>query len=109
MISDRAGGAPAHAPFTRNGVIGHRITGNRKGQSNGRGKGWEYLHLAVDDHSRLAYSEIRPDEKRKSCIRFLLNASRFLRSHGVRVYPVMTDNGVSSAPIAMPRRCVSCK
>ena len=41
--------------------IGHRITGDRTGQSNTRGVGWEYLHLAIDDHSRLAYSEIMPD------------------------------------------------
>ena len=80
--------------------IGHRITGDRKGQSNPRsrkqgGKGWEYLHLAVDDHSRLAYSEILPDETRKSCLTFLFNALRFFRSHGVKVYRVMTDNGVS--------------
>ena len=80
--------------------IGHRITGDRTGQSNARsrkggGKGWEYLHLAVDDHSRLAYSEIFPDETRKSCLRFLFNALRFFRSHGVKVYRVMTDNGVS--------------
>ena len=45
--------------------IGHRITGDRKGQSNGRGVGWEYLHLAIDDHSRVAYSQILPDEKRR--------------------------------------------
>jgi transposase-like protein len=44
--------------------IGHRITGDRTGQSNTRGIGWEYLHLAIDDHSRLAYSEILPDEKK---------------------------------------------
>ena len=80
--------------------VGHRITGDRTGQSNPRsgkqgGKGWEYLHLAVDDHSRLAYSEIFPDETRKSCLRFLFNALRFFRSHGVKVYRVMTDNGVS--------------
>lgn len=80
--------------------IGHRITGDRTGQSNARsrkdgGKGWEYLHLAVDDHSRLAYSEIFPDETRKSCLTFLFNALRFYRSHGVKVYRVMTDNGVS--------------
>lgn len=80
--------------------IGHRITGDRTGQSNARsrkdgGKGWEYLHLAVDDHSRLAYSEILPDETRKSCLTFLFNALRFFRSHGVRVWRVMTDNGVS--------------
>jgi transposase len=80
--------------------IGHRITGDRTGQSNARarkdgGKGWGYLHLAVDDHSRLAYCEIFPDETRKSCLTFLFNALRFLRNHGVRVWRVMTDNGVS--------------
>jgi transposase InsO family protein len=57
--------------------------------------GWEYLHLAIDDHSRLAYSEILPDEKRASCLRFLFNALRFFRSLGVKVQRVMTDNGVS--------------
>jgi len=41
---------------------GHRITGDRKGQSNSRGVGWEYLHLAIDDRSRVACSEILPDE-----------------------------------------------
>ena len=75
--------------------IGHRITGDRTGQSNTRGVGWEYLHLAIDDHSRLAYSEILPDEKRASCLRFLFNALRFFRSLGVKVQRVMTDNGVS--------------
>lgn len=75
--------------------VGHRITGDRKGQSNSRGIGWEYLHLAVDDHSRMAYSEILPDETRRSCLRFLFNALRFFRAHGVKVQRVMTDNGTS--------------
>jgi transposase len=80
--------------------IGHRITNNRVGQSNPRarkkgGKGWEYLHLAVDDHSRLAYSEIFPDEKRSSCVKFLFNALRFFKKHGIKTQSVMTDNGVS--------------
>jgi transposase len=80
--------------------VGHRITGDRTGQSAPRsrkegGKGWEYLHLAVDDHSRLAYSEILPDETRRSCLKFLFNALRFFRDHGVKVFRVMTDNGVS--------------
>jgi hypothetical protein len=75
--------------------IGHRITGDRVGQSNTRGVGWEYLHLAIDDHSRLAYSEILPDQKRASCLRFLFNALRFFQNHGVRIHRVMTDNGSS--------------
>jgi ribosomal protein L30/L7E len=80
--------------------IGHRITGNRFGQSAPRsrktgGHGWEYLHLAVDDHSRVAYSEILPDETRRSCLRFLFNALRFFKRHGIKVHRVMTNNGVS--------------
>jgi transposase InsO family protein len=75
--------------------IGHRISGDRTGQSNARGVGWEYVHLAIDDHSRLAYSQILPDEKRASCLRFLFNALRFFRSLGVKVERVMTDNGSS--------------
>src|ERR1700675_2104919 len=75
--------------------IGHRITGDRKGQSNSRGVGWEYLHLAIDDHSRVACSEILPDEKRGSSLRFLFNALRFFRAQGVKVQRVMSDNGGS--------------
>jgi transposase InsO family protein len=75
--------------------IGHRVTNDRTGQNKSRGIGWEYVHLAIDDHSRLAYSEILPDEKRGSCLRFLFNALRFFRSLGVKVERVMTDNGSS--------------
>ena len=75
--------------------IGHRITGDRTGQSKTRGIGWEYVHLAIDDHSRLASSEILPDETRDSCLRFLFNALRFFRGLGVKVERVMTDNGSS--------------
>jgi transposase InsO family protein len=75
--------------------IGHRITHDRTGQNKSRGIGWEYVHLAIDDHSRLAYSEILPDEKRGSCLHFLFNALRFFRSLGVKVERIMTDNGSS--------------
>ena len=73
--------------------VGHRITGARAGPGKSRGIGWEYVHLAVDDHSRLAYSEIHPNEKRASCLTFLFNALRFFRRHGIAVERVMTDNG----------------
>lgn len=74
---------------------GHRVTADRTGQSNSRGIGWEYLHLMIDDHSRLGYSAILADEKRRSCLSFLFEALRFFRAHGVRVHRVMTDNGTS--------------
>ena len=83
------------------------VTASGTGQSNTRGVGWEYLHLAIDDHSRLAYSEILPDEKRASCLHFLFNVLRFFRRHGVKVQRVMTGNGSSFRSFryakAMPR------
>ena len=71
--------------------IGHRITGNRRGQSEGAG--WEFVHVAVDDASRLAYVEVLPDEKRQSVTGFLVCALRWFRRQGIRVERVMTDNG----------------
>jgi len=74
--------------------IGHRITGRRPGAVNRRrGIGWEALHVCIDDASRLAYSEILPDEKKASAIGFLDRALGWLAGHGVTVERVMTDNG----------------
>jgi transposase InsO family protein len=74
--------------------IGHRITGRRSGMINRhRGIGWEYLHVAVDDASRLAYTEILPDERRASAIAFLERALAWFARHGVNVERIMTDNG----------------
>jgi transposase InsO family protein len=71
--------------------IGHRITGDRRQGSEGAG--WEFVHVAVDDASRLAYVEVLPDEKRQSVTGFLVRALRWFKRHGVRVERVMTDNG----------------
>jgi transposase InsO family protein len=77
--------------------IGHRITGDRRGQSNPRsrrqGYGWEYVHVSIDDASRIAFSQIKPDETRFSATAFLIAALRYYRSLGVTVRRVMTDNG----------------
>ena len=51
--------------------VGHRITGDRTGQSNSRGIGWEFVHVCIDDASRLAFSQIMPDEKKESAAAFL--------------------------------------
>lgn len=75
--------------------IGHRITGERTRQSSKRGKGWEALHVAVDDASRLAYTEVLPDEKKTSATAFLERALVFFMRHGVIVERVMTDNGLA--------------
>ncbi len=73
--------------------IGHRITGDRTKQSNKRGVGWDALHLAIDDHSRVAFARIKADETTSSCVEFLREATAFYRSLGLRVEGVMTDNG----------------
>jgi hypothetical protein len=74
--------------------MGHRITGNRTRQSK-RGTGWEALHVAIDDASRLAFTEILPDENTTSATAFLERALVFFQRHGVRVERIMTDNGTA--------------
>jgi len=86
--------------------IGHRITGRRPGTVNRHhGIGWEALHVCVDDASRLAYSEILPDEKKESAICFLGRALAWFSGHGVTVERVMTDNGSAYCSKACPERC----
>jgi len=72
---------------------GHRVTGDRTGQSKTRGIGWEYVHVCIDDHSRLAFSQILPDEKKDSAVAFLEAAVAYYQSLGITVEQVMTDNG----------------
>jgi len=55
--------------------------------------GYEYVHIAVDDYSRLAYAEVLPDEKATTAVRFLTRALRFFRRYGIEVERVITDNG----------------
>ena len=71
--------------------IGHRITGDRRQGSEGAG--WEFVHVAVDDASRLAYVEVLPDERRQSVTGFLVRALRWFKRQGIRVERVMTDDG----------------
>ena len=85
--------------------IGHRITGDRKGQSNSRGVGWEYVHVCIDDHSRVAFAKIMPDERKRSAIAFLKAALAYFASLGIRVERVMTDNGSCYKSFAFRRAC----
>ena len=73
--------------------IGHRITGDRTGQSNSRGIGWEFVHVCIDDASRIAFAQVMPDEKKESAVAFLKAALAYYQSLGVTVARVMTDNG----------------
>jgi len=83
-------------------VPGHAITGNRRQRAprisidhnHKRGTaGWEFVHIAIDDHSRLAYAEVLGDERASTAVGFLRRALAFFARHGVRVERVMTDNG----------------
>jgi len=83
--------------------IGHRITGNRRDTT--RGAGWEYVHVCIDDASRLAYAEVLGDERAVTVIAFFRRARTFYRRHGVRVRSVMTDNGSAYVSGLFAREC----
>lgn len=70
---------------------GHRISGDRR--DTVRGAGWQFAHMAIDDHSRVGYGELLPDERGGTAAGFLERTVRGLRRLGVRVAAVMTDNG----------------
>lgn len=85
--------------------IGHRITGDRRGQSSHRGVGWEFVHVSIDDHSRIAFANIMSDEKKRSAIAFLKAALAYYESLGIKVERVMTDNGSCYKSFAFRRAC----
>ena len=98
-------------------VPGHAITGNRRqhaprtrvGRSDGRclgTAGWEFVHVAIDDHSRLAFAEVHRDETAATAIGFLRRAVAFFAAHGVCVERVMTDNGSAYRSHAHRRACI---
>jgi transposase len=72
--------------------IGHRITGDRTLNRN-QGIGWDAVHLAIDDHSRVSFAAIKSDETSASCTQFLREAVASYAQLGVRIDRVMTDNG----------------
>ncbi|ADB48723.1 IS481 family transposase [Conexibacter woesei] len=75
------------------GGAGHRVTGRKSGMHRARGAGWDYVHVCVDDATRLAYVEVLPDERGTTVAGFLRRAIRHYRRHGITVERVMTDNG----------------
>jgi transposase InsO family protein len=72
-------------------ALGHRISANRRERS--RGAGWEYLFVAIDDHARLGFTDLYPDEGKLSAAQFLDNTLAYFHSLGVQVRRVLTDNG----------------
>ena len=79
---------------------GHRVTGNKR--DHFPGAGWEFVHVAIDDASRMAYAKIMPDEKIGSVTEFLREALAHFASFGIRVRQLMSDNGPAyrSRPVA---------
>jgi hypothetical protein len=71
---------------------GHRLTGDRSSQDRQRRDGVDYVHAIVDDHSRLAYAEIHPDQKAATVAAFLARALAFYEQHGLTAKRLMTDN-----------------
>jgi len=82
---------------------GHRITGDRT--QNSSGAGWEFVHVALDDHSRFACADIQPDESGRSACRALLSALRYYRQFGISFRRVLTDNGACYKSRRFARLC----
>jgi transposase InsO family protein len=91
---------------------GWRVTGNRASQNANRRQrrqggpgGWEFVHVCVDDATRLAYAEVLPDEKGTTAVAFLGRAIAFYTAHGIHVQRVMTDNGSAYRSIVHAVAC----
>ncbi len=72
---------------------GHRVTGDRSDRRDKGKKGWEFVHVCIDDATRLAYVEVLQDEKAVTAVGFLRRAIAFYAAHGIAVQQLMTDNG----------------
>jgi len=83
--------------------LGHRITGDRRDTVDGAG--WEFLFVAIDDHARLGFTDLYPDERKASAVQFLRNAVAYYRSLGVRVRRVLSDNGSAFRSKAFAKAC----
>jgi transposase InsO family protein len=85
--------------------VGHRITGRRTGHCSSQAAGWEFVHVAIDDHSRVARADIFPDQKKESAVACLFATIDYFESIGVTVERVMTDNGSCYKSKAFARAC----
>ena len=83
--------------------MSHRVTGDRR--DTFEGAGWEFLFVAIDDHSRLGFTDLYADERKASAIQFLENTVAYFRSLGVRVRAVLTDNGSAFHSKAFRHAC----
>jgi len=84
--------------------LGHRITGHG-GHRRNAGIGWDTVHLAIDDHSRVSFALVKTDECGHSCAQFLRQALAYYASLGVSIERVMTDNGTGYRSKAFKACC----
>ena len=102
-----APGAMVHCDTKKLGRIvggpGHRIHGDHSREQ--RGVGWDMLHMAIDDCSRLVYAEMLGDEQGRTAARFLIRALRWFREQGISVDRLLTDNGAPYRSKAWRRVC----
>jgi len=84
--------------------VGHRITGDYRKRT--RHVGWEYVFVAVDDHSRIAFTDIHPDERRTSAVSFVQAAVAYYAKLGVTIQRVITDNGPAFHSAAFGEACL---
>ncbi|UDF35293.1 UNVERIFIED_ORG: IS481 family transposase [Shinella sp. XGS7] len=82
----------------------HRVTGNRRDSVDGAG--WETLFVAIDDHARLAFTAMHPDEKKAQAVQFLKNAVAYYARMGVTVQRLLTDNGAAFRSREFRQACV---
>lgn len=81
----------------------HRVTGNRR--DSVEGAGWEHVHVAIDDHSRIAFSAVLPDERQESVLAFLRDALAYYHRFGICFRAVLTDNGSAYRSRAFAAEC----
>ena len=89
--------------FGRIERMSHRITGDRRDTFDGAG--WEFLFVAIDDHARIGFTDMYPDEGKASAVQFLQNTVAYLRSLGVLAKRVLTDNGSAFRSKAFAAAC----
>ena len=80
----------------------HRVTGDRRNLVSG---GWEFAHVAIDDHSRAGFAQMHPDERKGSAIAFLEASVAHYVAHGVRIKRLLTDNGPSHRSKLFNKTC----
>ena len=103
----KAAGDLLHIDTKRLGRIvrpGHRVTGDRSGPFGNAG--WEFLFVAIDDHARIGFTDMYPDEGKVSAVQFLRNAVAYYKSIGVRIKRLLTDNGSAFRSKDFAEACV---